>query len=62
MTNPDAEHALDAAEPVLLMRWPGTADYRTELYSRLRNIIDNATESIRTLKEENVGSPAGTPN
>lgn len=28
-------------------------DPRTELYARLRTIIDNATESIRALKEEN---------
>ena len=29
------------------------SDPRTELYARLRTIIDNATESIRALKEEN---------
>ncbi|HEY8311333.1 MAG TPA: hypothetical protein VIG47_12290, partial [Gemmatimonadaceae bacterium] len=34
------------------------ADYRTELYARLRTIIDNATESIRALKEENAALAA----
>src|SRR3954447_12842231 len=32
---------------------PQGADQRMELYTRLRAIIDNATESIRALKEEN---------
>lgn len=32
---------------------PQGADQRTELYARLRAIIDSATESIRALKEEN---------
>lgn len=30
-----------------------SADHHTELYARLRTIIDSATESIRALKEEN---------
>lgn len=34
------------------------ADYRSELYARLRTIIDNATESIRALKEENAALTA----
>lgn len=32
---------------------PEAADQRVELYTQLRNIIDNARESIRALKEEN---------
>lgn len=46
--------AIEPAGTASLMSLPDTADQRTELYTRLRALIDNATESVRTLKEENV--------
>lgn len=48
---PGASRSLERVESGALV--PQGGDQRTELYARLRAIIDNATESIRTLKEEN---------
>ncbi len=45
--------SLEQADRAALVRQPDASDHRTELYARLRNIIDNATESIRVLKDEN---------
>ncbi|MHB8647159.1 MAG: hypothetical protein ACYDAR_15335 [Thermomicrobiales bacterium] len=54
----DDQRSLERMDDAALVEQPGSADYRTELYARLRNIIDNATESIRALKEENASLSA----
>lgn len=51
--DPDSQRSLEHRDPTALVQRSESGDYRTELYARLRNIIDNATESIRNLKEEN---------
>ncbi|GEM_PF-5024093 len=56
--DPGDQRSLEQMDHAALVERPGSADYRTELYARLRNIIDNATESIRTLKEENAALSA----
>jgi hypothetical protein len=45
--------SLERTDRTALVPQPESAEDRTELYARLRTILDNATESIRTLKEEN---------
>ena len=45
--------SLEQTDQTALVPQQESADDRTELYARLRTILDNATESIRTLKEEN---------
>ena len=49
--DPGNQRDLEQRDPTDLAQ--RSNDHRTELYARLRNIIDNATESIRSLKEEN---------
>jgi hypothetical protein len=53
ITDPAAAQSLERTDRTALVPQSGSADERAELYTRLRAIIDNATESIRTLKEEN---------
>lgn len=48
-----AEHMLEHAEHRAVVRQLEPADHRVELYARLRTVIDTATESIRTLRQEN---------
>lgn len=52
-SDPRDQQSLERADRAPLSRRSGGGDQRSELYARLRNIIDNATESIRVLKEEN---------
>lgn len=49
---PGARQALERTDYAALVGRP-EADQRVALYTRLRNIIDNATKSIRALKAEN---------
>jgi hypothetical protein len=51
--DPGNRRAIEQRNPTDLLQRSEAEDHRTELYARLRNIIDNATESIRGLKEEN---------
>ena len=51
--DPGDQRALEHTNRSALVSQPGAMDYRTELYARLRTIIDNATESIRVLRDEN---------
>lgn len=51
--DPGDQRALEQTNRPALVSQPGATDHRTELYARLRTIIDNATESIRVLKDEN---------
>src|SRR5205807_2624551 len=53
IADPGAQQALERTDYAALVGRSDAADQRTELYARLRNIIDNAAESIRALKEEN---------
>src|SRR5437763_16417918 len=53
MADPGARQALERTDYAALVGRSDAADQRAELYARLRNIIDNAAESIRALKEEN---------
>lgn len=53
VSDPRDQQSLERADRAPLSRRSGGGDQRSELYARLRNIIDNATESIRVLKEEN---------
>ncbi len=50
--------SLEQTDPAALVPQSDQRDHRTELYTRLRNIIDNATESIRVLKGENAALTA----
>lgn len=50
--DPGDQRSLERADRMSLVPQE-SADHRAELYARLRTIIDNATESIRALKEEN---------
>lgn len=45
--------SLEPVNDTALSVRPDATDHRTELYARLRTIIDSAAESIRALKEEN---------
>jgi hypothetical protein len=53
LTDPGVRQALERTDHAALVGRSDAADQRTELYARLRNIIDNAAESIRALKQEN---------
>ncbi|MDQ2785183.1 MAG: hypothetical protein M3Y58_09310, partial [Chloroflexota bacterium] len=53
VADPENPRSLEQAEHMSLVPQHEGTDHRTELYARLRNIIDNATESIRVLKDEN---------
>jgi len=53
IADPGAQQALERTDYAALVGRSDAADQRIKLYARLRNIIDNAAESIRTLKEEN---------
>lgn len=55
---PDTARSLERTDRAALVPQPDQMDHRTELYARLRNIIDNATESIRVLKDENAALAA----
>jgi len=46
------QQSLEQTDRAALVQQEPT-DHRIELYARLRSIIDNATESIRVLKDEN---------
>ena len=50
--------SLEQTDRAALVPQSDQIDHRTELYTRLRNIIDNATESIRVLKGENAALTA----
>lgn len=54
---PDDQRSLERTDRISLVPQE-SADHRTELYARLRTIIDSATESIRALKEENAALTA----
>jgi len=58
LDNSAEQRSLAQTDHQALVERLGSADYRVELYTRLRNIIDNATESIRALKEENASLSA----
>jgi hypothetical protein len=51
--DPEMAQSLERTDQRALVPQPESADDRSELYARLRTILDSATESIRTLKEEN---------
>ncbi|MGI8855232.1 MAG: hypothetical protein ACR2JW_05745 [Thermomicrobiales bacterium] len=53
VVDPPKTQSLEHTDRAALVPQEGSADERTELYTRLRTIIDTATASIRTLKEEN---------
>lgn len=53
VADPENPRSLEQVEHRSLVPQSDQMDHRTELYARLRNIIDNATESIRVLKDEN---------
>jgi hypothetical protein len=53
ISNHGAAQSLERVDQTALVPQPDSADERAELYARLRTIIDTATASIRTLKEEN---------
>ncbi len=53
MTTHADRSSLEPSDDTALALLPEMTDHRTELYARLRTIIDSATESIRALKEEN---------
>jgi hypothetical protein len=53
LDEPETSQSLERTDRTALVPRPESADERSELYARLRTILDNATESIRTLKEEN---------
>jgi hypothetical protein len=53
MADPDNQWSLEPIDSDALVQRQESGEHRTKLYARLRNIIDNATESIRHLKEEN---------
>lgn len=52
-TDPASQHMVVRAEPLSLVRQSELPDHRIELYARLRTIIETASDTIRTLKEEN---------
>jgi len=54
----DNARSLEQTDRAALVPQSDQRDHRTELYTRLRNIIDNATESIRVLKGENAALTA----
>lgn len=56
--DPAAAQSSERADRASPVPQAGLANQRTELYARLRAIIDNATESIRVLKEENAALAA----
>jgi hypothetical protein len=51
--DPGTAQSLERTDRTALVPQPESAAERSELYARLRTILDTATESIRTLKEEN---------
>jgi len=53
VADPENPRSLEQVEHRSLVPQSDQMDHRIELYARLRNIIDNATESIRVLKDEN---------
>ena len=54
----DNARSLEQTDRAALVPQSDQMDHRAELYARLRNIIDNATESIRVLKDENAALAA----
>lgn len=56
--DPGDRPPLASVDAATLAPQPEPGKHRAELYARLRNIIDNATESIRALKEENAALSA----
>ena len=53
ITDPGTTQSLERVDQTALVPQSDATDERAELYARLRMIIDTATASIRTLKEEN---------
>jgi len=51
--DPATQQMVVRADYPSLVRQAEPPDHRVELYARLRTILETATESIRTLKEEN---------
>lgn len=53
IVDPGTTQSLERTDRTALVLQPESADDRSELYARLRTILDTATKSIRALKAEN---------